>query len=193
MSSNLFPNVPATIPFEGPKSKNPLAFKHYNPKEKVEGKTMAEHLRFSVVYWHTMCGAGADMFGMPTALRPWENGLSGLDLAKARVPVFFEITKKLQAPYYAFHDRDIAPHGQTLRESNQHLDTHVRQFGAGKRGRPNPGTIPSPQRRIARELKLSANRRVDDDALCGPLGFRRDSCRSLGCPFHGGSYDEARP
>ena len=122
--SEAFPNI-KTIKFEGPKSKNPLAFKHYNPKEKVEGKTMAEHLRFSVVYWHTMCGAGADMFGMPTALRPWENGLSGLDLAKARVPVFFEIAKKLQAPYYAFHDRDVAPHGQTLRESNQHLDTIV--------------------------------------------------------------------
>ena len=119
-----FPNI-KTIKFEGPKSKNPLAFKHYNPKEKVEGKTMAEHLRFSVVYWHTMCGAGADMFGLPTALRPWENGLSGLDLAKARVPVFFEIAKKLQAPYYAFHDRDVAPHGLTLRESNQHLDTIV--------------------------------------------------------------------
>ena len=119
-----FPNI-KTIQYEGPKSKNPLAFKHYNPREKVEGKTMAEHLRFSVVYWHTMCGAGADMFGLPTALRPWESGLSGLDLAKARVPVFFEITKKLQAPYYAFHDRDVAPHGQTLRESNQHLDTIV--------------------------------------------------------------------
>ena len=122
--SEAFPNI-KTIKYEGPKSKNPLAFKHYNPKEKVEGKTMAEHLRFSVVYWHTMCGQGADMFGGPTAIRPWEAGLSGIELAKARVPVFFEICKKLQAPYYAFHDRDVAPHGQTLRESNQYLDTIV--------------------------------------------------------------------
>ncbi len=119
-----FPKIDA-IRYEGPKSKNPLAFKHYNPAQKVEGKTMEAHLRFSVVYWHTMCGGGADMFGMPTAIRPWEKSLKGLDLAKARVPVFFEITQKLGAPYYAFHDRDIAPHGKTLRESNQHLDTIV--------------------------------------------------------------------
>src|SRR4051812_43900105 len=78
-----FPKISA-IQFEGPKSRNPLAFKHYNASEKIEGKTMRDHLRFSVVYWHTMCGAGSDMFGSPTALRPWENGLKGLDLAKAR-------------------------------------------------------------------------------------------------------------
>jgi len=119
-----FPKI-KSIRYEGAKSKNPLAFKHYNPSEKIEGKTMKEHFRFSVVYWHTMCGAGADMFGMPTAIRPWEKNYQGLDLAKARVPVFFEITKKLQAPFYAFHDRDVAPHGKTLRESNKHLDTIV--------------------------------------------------------------------
>src|SRR5687767_8400247 len=119
-----FPKI-KTIQYEGPKSKNPFAFKHYNPAEKIEGRTMREHLRFSVVYWHTMCGAGADMFGMPTALRPWESGKSGIELAKARVPVFFEISKKLQAPFYAFHDRDVAPHGKSLRESNKYLDTIV--------------------------------------------------------------------
>jgi len=119
-----FPRIPK-IKYEGPKSKNPLAFKHYNPKEKVEGKTMEEHLRFSVVYWHTMCGQGADMFGAPTAIRPWDEGRKGLDLAKARVPVFFEFCEKLGAPFYAFHDRDVAPHGKTLRESNKYLDTIV--------------------------------------------------------------------
>lgn len=117
-----FPNV-SRIQFEGSKSKNPLAFKHYNASEKVEGKTMAEHLRFSVVYWHTMCGQGADMFGAPTAIRPWDTGKKGIELAKARVPVFFEFCEKLDAPYYAFHDRDVAPHGKTLRESNKYLDT----------------------------------------------------------------------
>ena len=120
--SAAFPNVPK-IQFEGPASKNPLAFKHYDADAVVEGKTMRDHLRFSVVYWHTMCGQGADMFGVPTAIRPWEAGLSGLDLAKARVPVFFEICEKLGAPYYAFHDRDVAPHGKNLRQSNQWLDT----------------------------------------------------------------------
>jgi xylose isomerase len=119
-----FPNI-KQVRYEGPKSTNPFAFKHYNPAQKVEGKTMEEHLRFSVVYWHTMCGGGADMFGMPTAVRPWETGLKGLDLARARVPVFFEICQKLGAPFYAFHDRDVAPHGKSLRESNKYLDTIV--------------------------------------------------------------------
>ena len=119
-----FPKI-RRIAYEGPKSKNPFAFKHYNPAEKVEGRTMRDHLRFSVVYWHTMCGQGADMFGGPTAVRPWETGKKGLDLAKARVPVFFEFCDKLQAPFYAFHDRDVAPHGKTLRESNRYLDTIV--------------------------------------------------------------------
>ena len=119
-----FPKI-SKSQFEGPKSKNPLAFKHYNPDEKVEGKTMAEHLRFSVVYWHTMCGQGADMFGSPTAYRPWEGNKTGIELAKLRVPVFFEFCEKLGAPFYAFHDRDVAPHGKTLRESNKYLDTIV--------------------------------------------------------------------
>ena len=123
-----FPEIPR-IAYEGPKSKNPLAFKHYNPDEIVEGKTMRDHLRFSIVFWHTMCGQGADMFGVATAIRPWEAGLGGLDLAKARVPVFFEIAEKLGMPYYAFHDRDVAPHGKTLRESNEWLDTIVALLG----------------------------------------------------------------
>lgn len=119
-----FPDIPQ-ITYEGSKSKNPLAFKHYNPEESVEGKTMRDHLRFSVVYWHTMCGQGADMFGGPTAIRPWDGSRTGMDLARARVPAFFEFCEKLGAPFYAFHDRDIAPHGQTLRESNQWLDEIV--------------------------------------------------------------------
>jgi xylose isomerase len=124
MSSNFLPHI-SRIAYEGPTSRNPLAFKHYNPEEIVEGKTMRDHLRFSVVYWHTMCGQGSDMFGGPTAIRPWDGGKTGLELAKARVPAFFEITEKLGAPYYAFHDRDVSPHGQTLRESNAWLDTIV--------------------------------------------------------------------
>ncbi|MGV3755785.1 MAG: xylose isomerase [Verrucomicrobiota bacterium] len=119
-----FKDIPK-IKFEGPKSTNPLAFKHYKPSQKIERKTMAEHLRFSLVYWHTMRGQGADMFGAPTAIRPWDNGKDVIDTAKARVPVFFEIVDKLGAPYYAFHDRDIAPHGKSLRESNKYFDTIV--------------------------------------------------------------------
>ena len=113
--SSYFPNI-GRIAYEGPQSKNPFAYKHYNPDEIVAGKSMRDHLRFSVVYWHTMCGQGADMFGGPTAIRPWDTGKTGIELAKARVPVFFEFCEKLGAPFYAFHDRDVAPHGQTLRE-----------------------------------------------------------------------------
>src|SRR5437762_798133 len=120
-----FPDVPV-IQYEGPRSKNPLAFKWYHPDEIVEGKAMKDHLRFSVVYWHTMRGMGADMFGVGTMQRPWEDGTDSIEMAKRRVPVFFELLEKLGAPFYAFHDRDIAPHGKTLLESNRYLDTVVK-------------------------------------------------------------------
>jgi len=116
-----FPKI-SKIKFEGPDSKNPLAFKHYNPEEVVEGKKMKDHLRFSVTYWHTMRGSGADMFGAGTMIRPWEDGTNSLEMAKKRVPVAFEIIEKLDVPFYAFHDRDVAPEGKTLRESHKNLD-----------------------------------------------------------------------
>ncbi len=114
------------ISYEGPKSKNPLAFKHYNAKEKVEGKTMEEHLRFSVVYWHTFRGRGADMFGMPTACRPWDDFSDSVENAQRRVRVAFEFIEKLGAPFYAFHDRDVAPEAATLVETNKNLDAIVK-------------------------------------------------------------------
>jgi len=120
-----FPKI-SKIRHEGPKSKEPLAFKHYNPDELVEGKPMKDHLRFSVVYWHTMRGAGGDMFGWGTALRPWELGEGTVADAQKRVRMFFEFCEKLGAPFYAFHDRDVAPHGKTLRESNDNLDAVVK-------------------------------------------------------------------
>jgi xylose isomerase len=114
------------IQFEGPRSKNPLAFKHYNPKELVEGKPMKDHLRFSVTYWHTIRGQLTDMFGAGTAVRPWEDGTNSLQMAETRVRVAFEFLEKLGAPFYAFHDRDVAPEGQSLRETNQNLDAIVK-------------------------------------------------------------------
>ena len=116
-----FPKI-AKVEFEGPQSKNPLAFKHYNPDEVVEGKTMKEHFRFSVVYWHTFRGNGLDMFGAPTMQRPWDDGSDSLDNAKQRVRVAFEFMEKLQAPFFAFHDRDIAPEGDNLKQTNKNLD-----------------------------------------------------------------------
>ena len=110
------------IPFEGPDSKNPLAFRYYNADELVEGKSMRDHLRFSVVYWHTFRGQGADPFGPGTAVRPWEDGTDSVENAQNRVRVAFEFMEKLGAPFYAFHDRDVAPEGSSLAESNRNLD-----------------------------------------------------------------------
>jgi len=114
------------IVYEGPGSRNPLAFKHYKPDEIVEGKTMRDHLRFSVVYWHTFRGTGSDPFGVGTAIRPWDDGSNSVINAENRARVAFKFFEKLGNPFYAFHDRDVAPEGQTLRETNENLDAVVK-------------------------------------------------------------------
>lgn len=116
-----FPEV-SKIAYEGPQSKNPLAFRWYNPDEVVEGLTMKEHLRFSVVYWHTFRGTGSDPFGAGTMIRPWDDGSESVANAQARVRAAFEFIEKLGAPFYAFHDRDVAPEGATLAESHRHFE-----------------------------------------------------------------------
>ena len=116
-----FPKI-KKIAYEGPDSKNPLAFKYYNEDEKVEGKSMKDHLRFSVVYWHTFRNPLADPFGVGTALRPWDDGTDSVKNAQNRARVAFEFMEKLGAPYYAFHDRDVAPEGASLAASNKNLD-----------------------------------------------------------------------
>src|SRR5687767_15485049 len=122
-----FPKIPQ-ICYEGPDSQNPLAFKYYNPDERVEGKAMSEHLRFSVTYWHTMRGMGSDMFGVATMQRPWEDGTNSLKMALRRIPVMFEFCEKIGAPFYAFHDRDVAPEGKNLKETNKYLDKVAREL-----------------------------------------------------------------
>ncbi len=116
-----FPKI-KKINYEGPDSKNPLAFKWYNEDEIVAGKTMKEHLRFSVVYWHTFRNPLSDPFGVGTALRPWDDGSESVRNAQKRVRAAFEFIEKLGAPYYAFHDRDVAPEGKSLAASNKNLD-----------------------------------------------------------------------
>ena len=118
-----FPNVPK-IQYEGRDTDNPFAFRHYNPQEKVLGKTMEEHLRFAVAYWHTFTAAGADPFGVGTAVRKWDS-YSPMDKAKARVEANFELLDKLGVRFFCFHDVDIAPEGATLAETNRNLDTIV--------------------------------------------------------------------
>src|SRR4051812_30952702 len=123
--SEFFPDVPK-ISYGGPKSRNPLEFKHYNADEGVGGKTIKDHLRFSVVYWHTFSNPLSDPFGSGTALPPWDDGSGSLRNAQHKAKVAFEFIEKLGAPFYAFHDRDVAPEGKTLRESHANLDEVVK-------------------------------------------------------------------
>jgi xylose isomerase len=119
--TNTFNNV-QPIRYEGPQSKNPLAFKHYNPGEIVEGKSLRDHLRFAVVYWHTFRGTGSDPFGASTMQRPWDDGSNSVKNAQNRARVAFEFIEKLGAPYYCWHDRDVAPEGKSLSETNKNFD-----------------------------------------------------------------------
>ncbi len=123
-STTYFPNV-KQITFEGPKSDNPMAFKYYDANRKIAGKTLREHLKFAVCYWHSFCGVGADPFGSGTLLHKWDQASHAMDRAKARLDAAFEFFTKLGTPYYCFHDRDLAPEGGTVVESEKNLSTMV--------------------------------------------------------------------
>ena len=120
-----FPEI-EKIRYEGPDSKNPLAFRWYDENVVVEGKPMKDHLRFAVVYWHTFRGTGSDPFGAATMVRPWDDGSNSVENAQNRVRAAFEFIEKLGAPYYAFHDRDVAPEGADLAETNKNFDAVVK-------------------------------------------------------------------
>ncbi len=119
-----FPSVPK-IAYEGPKSDNPLAFKFYDENRVIGQKTLKEHLRFAVCYWHTFCGDGSDPFGMGTWQRPWAEHADPMDRAKAKMDAAFELFVKLGAPFYVFHDRDMSPEGSSVAESERNLRTLV--------------------------------------------------------------------
>ncbi|MFW5949772.1 MAG: xylose isomerase [archaeon] len=115
-----FPDVEA-ITYEGPDADGPLAFNYYDPDRTIGGKRMEEHLRFSVAYWHTFTADGSDPFGTGTMERPWDDIADPMEQAHARVDAAFEFFEKLGVPYFCFHDRDVAPPGTTLAESNANL------------------------------------------------------------------------
>ena len=121
-AGEFFPSI-KKIAYEGPKSTNSLAFKHYNANEVVHGRPMKDWLRFSVCYWHTFRGNGADPFGFPTLIRAWDDNSGSVENALRRVRMAFEFFTKLGVEYYTFHDRDVAPEGATLAETNANLDT----------------------------------------------------------------------
>ncbi len=115
-----FDNIPK-IKYEGKESKNPLSFKFYNPDRVVAGKTMREHLRFAMSYWHTMCAGGTDMFGGDTIAKTY-GGTDPMEIARNKAYAAFELMDKLDIDYFCFHDRDIAPEADTLAETNARLD-----------------------------------------------------------------------
>ena len=123
-----FFSIKEPVKFEGPNAKSDLAFRHYDAGKKLGGKTLAEHLRLTVCYWHSFTWTGSDPFGGPTIERPWIGGGDQMALARQKADVAFEMFRLLGAPYFAFHDRDVAPEGATLAESNRNVSTIAEIF-----------------------------------------------------------------
>jgi xylose isomerase len=113
------------IKYEGRESDNPLAFKYYDAKRKIGKKTMEEHLRFAIAYWHTFCGTGGDPFGAPTKNFPWLEKSDAVECAYDKMDAAFEFITKIGAPFYCFHDYDLVSEGATLKESQQRLEKVV--------------------------------------------------------------------
>lgn len=135
--TEFFPGI-GRIPFEGRGSRNPLAFKSYDADRVIAGKSMAEHLRFAVCYWHSFCAPGADPFGPGTRHYPWAGKKNATDRARDRLDAAFEFFTKLGVPFWTFHDFDLAWEGATVAESGQNLAAMVelakeRQHATGLR------------------------------------------------------------
>jgi len=124
MADTYFKDIP-TIRYEGPETENPLAFRYYDKNKMVLGKRMEDILRCAVCYWHTFAWNGSDVFGAGTYDRPWHKNPTTVEAAKLKLANAFDFFSKLGAPFFTFHDRDIAPEGATLKESNNNLDIIV--------------------------------------------------------------------
>jgi xylose isomerase len=121
MSEPFFPEI-ERIPYRGPESQDPLAYRFYQAEQRIDGKTMAEHLRFAVCYWHSFGWPGSDTFGEGTFERPWFGAGEPMQQAERKTRVAFEFFEKLGAPFFTFHDRDVAPEGDSLRATSARLD-----------------------------------------------------------------------
>ncbi|HET7179187.1 MAG TPA: xylose isomerase, partial [Chryseosolibacter sp.] len=113
------------IKYEGKESDNPLAFKHYDAGRKVGKKTMEEHFRFAIAYWHTFCGTGGDPFGPGTKNFPWSESGDAVQRGLDKMDAAFEFITKIGAPFYCFHDYDLVDEGPTLKESEGRLQKLV--------------------------------------------------------------------
>jgi xylose isomerase len=109
------------IKFEGTQSDNPLAYRWYDENKVVAGKTMKDHLRFAVAYWHSFCGNGADPFGEPTHIFGWNGIPDAVERAKAKMDAAFEFITKLNLPYYCFHDVDVVDYTNDINENDRRL------------------------------------------------------------------------
>ena len=119
-----FPGI-GQVQHEGPESDNPLAFKAYDRERVVAGKTMEEHLRFAICYWHTFCATGADPFGPGTQFHPWAQKNGPMDRSRERLDAAFEFFTKMDVPFWCFHDFDLASEGASVAESEKNLQTMV--------------------------------------------------------------------
>ncbi|MBC2607453.1 xylose isomerase [Pelagicoccus albus] len=119
-----FPGI-GEIKFEGRDSDNPLAFKWYNPDQEIGGQKMKDLFKFSIAYWHTFCGVGGDPFGPGTKVFPWNEGADAVARSKAKADAAFEFITKIGAPYYCFHDIDMAEEGSTFAETEANLQATV--------------------------------------------------------------------
>ncbi|MEX0927954.1 MAG: hypothetical protein WDZ53_01015, partial [Balneolales bacterium] len=123
-NTEFFKNI-GQIPFEGPGSDNPLAFRYYDEQKVIAGKTMKEHLRFAVAYWHTFCDTGNDPFGRGPRAFPWSVSDDPLQAAKDKMDAAFEFMTKLGVPYYCFHDVDVVDEAGSIPETERRMQTMV--------------------------------------------------------------------
>jgi xylose isomerase len=120
MSKLYFPSIDK-IPFEGKDSDNPMAFRFYDENRIIAGKTMKEHFKFSIAYWHSFCGTGGDPFGPGTIVHPWDANPDPIQRAKDKMDAAFEFITKIGAPYYCFHDIDLIDEGKDIAEYEQRM------------------------------------------------------------------------
>ena len=128
MESSVFAAF-APVHYEGPQSTSPLAYRWYDPTRVVLGKPLAEHLRFAVAWWHSLAMNGSDPFGAPTIVRPWMNRPDAMQAARDKADAAFDLFRVLGLPFFTFHDRDIAPEGDTLAESLKNFHTLADYLG----------------------------------------------------------------
>lgn len=146
-SKQYFPTV-GQIEFEGPESKNPMAFRYYDPEKVVKGRKMKDWFRFSMAWWHTLCAEGGDQFGGGTKTFPWNESACPIERAKAKMDAGFEFMRKIGIEYYCFHDVDLVDEAATPEEYEKNLreivaaetgrNRHQTVVGHGQRLRPRP-------------------------------------------------------